>query len=181
MRHVTYGYVLPSDRVELRVMFIRDAAPADFPTILALNHENVHFLSLMDAARLRHLDSQSAYHRVLVSNDIVVGFLLAMREAADYDSVNFQWFARAYPEFLYIDRIALARAAQGQGLARTLYEDLFAFARKTGVARVTCEFDVEPPNPRSERFHRSFGFTQVGTQRVASGQKSVSLQVVEIR
>jgi uncharacterized protein len=162
-------------------MFIRNASSTDFPAILALNLENVHFLSPMDAARLAHLHAQAAYHRVLLVDDVVVGFLLALREGADYDSVNYQWFARAYSEFLYVDRIALASTTQGKGLAKMLYDDLFAFAQKSGVARVTCEFDVDPPNPRSERFHRSFGFAEVGTQRVASGKKSVSLQVVDLR
>jgi uncharacterized protein len=162
-------------------MFIRNASPADFPTILALNLENVLVLSPMDAARLAHLHGQAAYHRVLVADDVVVGFLLALREGADYDSVNYQWFARAYPEFLYVDRIALASTSQGKGLAKALYDDLFASAQKSGVARVTCEFDVDPPNPRSERFHRGYGFAEVGTQRVASGKKSVSLQAVDLR
>ncbi len=160
-------------------MLIRNATPADFPAILALNLENVHFLSPMDAARLAHLHANSAYHRVLVESNAVIGFLLALREGAQYDSVNYQWFARQYDEFLYIDRIALAHAAQGQGSARALYDDLFSFARISGVGRVACEFDVAPPNPKSERFHRSFAFKEVGTQRVAGGTKSVSLQTLD--
>ena len=56
---------------------------------------------------------------------------------------------------------------------------MFGHARSSGRARVTCEFDVDPPNPASEAFHRSFGFREVGRQRVAGGSKLVSLQVAE--
>jgi len=44
------------------------------------------------------------------------------------------------------------------------------------VPVVTCEYDVDPPNPGSERFHTRFGFREVGRQVVAGGKKSVSLQ-----
>jgi predicted GNAT superfamily acetyltransferase len=46
---------------------------------------------------------------------------------------------------------------------------------------VTCEYDIEPPNPASERFHRGFGFTEVGRQSVAGGKKQVSLQAAPVR
>ena len=91
-------------------MLIRDATPADHAAILALNLESEHLLSPMDAARLRHLDAQAAYHRVLLDDDTVVAFLLAFREGADYDSPNYRWFADGYPRFLYVDRVAVAAA-----------------------------------------------------------------------
>ena len=155
---------------------IRAAAPADFPAILALNAESVHFLSPLDAPRLQHLHAQAAYHRVVEIDGVVAAFLLALREGADYASPNYRWFAQRYREFLYIDRIVVSTMQQGQGLGALLYEDLFAFARTSGVTRVTCEFDLEPPNPASARFHARFGFREVGTQRLAGGRKQVSLQ-----
>ena len=155
---------------------IRAAAPADFPAILALNAESVHFLSPLDAPRLQHLHAQAAYHRVVEIDGVVAAFLLALREGADYESPNYRWFAQRYREFLYIDRIVVSTMQQGQGLGALLYEDLFAFARTSGVTRVTCEFDLEPPNPASARFHARFGFREVGTQRLAGGRKQVSLQ-----
>jgi hypothetical protein len=57
-----------------------------------------------------------------------------------------------------------------------LYEDLFARARERGLKRITCEFDTDPPNDASRRFHQRFGFHEVGSQRVAGGKKTVSLQ-----
>jgi uncharacterized protein len=159
-------------------MQIRDAAPADFPALLSLNEESVHFLSPLDAPRLALLHSHAAYHRVVDLDGMVAGFLLAFREQAPYDSPNFLWFAARYRSFLYIDRVVVSSARQGLGIGRRLYDDLFAFARATGAPCITCEFDVDPPNPQSQRFHERFGFSEVGSQQVGPSQKRVSLQRV---
>ncbi len=158
---------------------IRNATPADFPAILQLNLELEHLLSPMDRKLLEHLHAQAAYHRVLCIDGQVVAFVLAFREGAEYDSLNYQWFSARYPSFLYIDRIAVSSAFQGRGLGRELYRDLFQFARETGVPRVTCEYYTEPLNEASSRFHAAFGFREVGTQWIAHYGKRVSLQVAE--
>lgn len=156
---------------------IRDATPADHAAILALNLESEALLSLLDTPRLLHLDAQAAYHRVLCEDDAVIGFLLALREGADYPSPNYQWFAQRYDRFVYVDRVAVAASHQGRKLGQRLYEDLFAFARAQAVRMVACEFYVEPLNVASQRFHACFGFREVGTQWVAERTRKVSLQV----
>ena len=161
-------------------MSIRDATSDDFPAILQLNAASVHFLSPLDAARLRHLHAQAAYHRVVDTQGAVSAFLLAFREGADYDSPNYLWFGGHFPAFLYIDRVVVAGAARGRGLGIQLYEDLFAFALAQDVTRVACEFDLQPPNPVSAKFHARHGFREVGTQRLGAGSKQVSLQLREL-
>ena len=155
---------------------IRDATESDFDQILRLNLESEHFLSPLDRARLQQLHRQAAYHRVVCIDGAVAAFLLALREGAVYDSPNYQWFADRYPSFLYIDRVVVDARHQGRQLGSTLYRDLFDFARTAGVASVTCEFDVVPPNPASSAFHARLGFREVGAQWVAHGRKKVSLQ-----
>lgn len=159
---------------------IRVATLDDFPAILALNKEFEHFLSPMDARRLDHLDSQSAYHRVIRQDGQVLGFLLAFREGADYDSPNYRWFADRYKRFVYVDRVVVTSKVQAKGLGTALYKDLFAYARENGIPLVTCEFDQEPPNPSSERFHAAMGFREVGTQVIRDGKKTVTLQLAEL-
>ena len=159
---------------------IRDAGASDFEAIVRLNRESEKFLSPMDSARLRRLHAQCAYCRVVEEQAGVTAFLLAFREGADYDSENYRWFADRYPSFLYIDRVVVDASRQGAGLGAKLYEDLFAFGRAQGAPSITCEFDVEPPNEVSRRFHERFGFREVGTQRVTSGNKRVSLQAVSL-
>jgi uncharacterized protein len=159
-------------------MKLREAVPADFARILALNEESVHYLSPLTLTRLMGLHDQSAFHRVIETDSGVEAFLLALREGATYESQNYLWFKRQFPQFLYIDRVVVSKSAQGKGFGRLLYEDLFSFAAETGIRPITCEFDVEPPNEPSRRFHQAFGFAEVGSQLVGTAGKRVSLQAV---
>ena len=157
-------------------MLLRDATPRDFPQILEMNQESVHFLSPLSLERLEQLHNEAAYHRVLETDRRIAGFLLGFREGCAYNSPNYRWFAAHYAKFLYIDRIVIAAGHQGRGVGQSFYTDLFAFARQADAGVVTCEFDIDPPNELSRRFHQRYGFREVGSQSVASGKKRVSLQ-----
>jgi len=160
-------------------MQILPATADRFAAILDLNEEFVRVLAPLSRERLELLDSLASYHRAAVDEDEVAGFVLAFGSDAHHDSVNFRWFAARYARFLYVDRVVVSSQRQGTGVGRLLYQDLFAFARREGYERVTCEIDAEPPNPRSERFHEGFGFREVGSQQVqyAGGRpKRVSLR-----
>ncbi len=162
-------------------MPIRNATPEDFAEILALNEASVQFLSPLSLERLTTLHSQSAYHRVIATRDRVQAFLLALREGATYDSVNYQWFSSHFTQFLYIDRIVVSTSAHGKGYGKRLYEDLIAYAQQTQIGPITCEFDIEPLNIASQRLHQSFGFTQVGSQYLGAAGKRVSMQALSKR
>ncbi len=158
---------------------IRDAVPADFPEILALNEEWEHFLSPASAARLEFLHAEAEYHRVVprtAEDPGIDAFLLAFRENSRYDSPNYRWFVERYPAFLYVDRVVVSGRAQGRGLGSRLYDDLFAFAASTGVPRVVCEYDVEPMNEGSRRFHARYGFREVGRSTYSDPPKVVAMQ-----
>lgn len=159
---------------------IRDALERDFPALLALNEESVAVLSPLDLDGLRRLHAQAARHRVVEIDGEIAAFLLVLREGADYASPNYRWFAANYDRFLYVDRVVVSLAQQGRGLGRQLYDDLFDWARREGVERIALEFDVEPPNEASRRFHAGYGFREVGSQRVANGKKRVSLQIAAL-
>lgn len=126
------------------------------------------------------LDGQAALHRVVEDEGFVTAFLLALREGAAYDSVNYRWFAERYPRFLYVDRVVVSKQRKSRGAGALLYRELFSFAVDQGLPLVACEVDLEPPNPDSLRFHARFGFTEVGQQLVAGGAKRVSLQTVAV-
>ncbi len=153
---------------------IRNARVDDFPSIAALNAESEQYLSPMVEARLERLHGWAAYHRVIELDGSVAAFLLAFREGAGYDSPNYRWFSERYPSFVYIDRVVVAPAHRGNGLATSFYLDVFAFARKNDVATVTCEFDIDPPNEVSRRFHERLGFQEVGVS--SYNNKRVSMQ-----
>lgn len=159
---------------------IRDANEGDYAAIVALNMAEVRHTSPMDEDRLRQLASLSAYSRVATLEGRVVAFLLAMRAGADYRNDNFAWFTAQHPDFLYVDRIVVDAAAQGHRLGARLYADLFAFAGEHGVPRITCEFNVVPPNEPSRLFHARHGFVEAGRQWLDEGRKQVSMQVAEL-
>ena len=161
-------------------MHLRDYRPDDADAVLALNAASVAVLSPLDPVLLRALAAQSAYHRVAERDGGRVGFLLALREGSAYASPNYRWFAARYPRFLYIDRVVVDAGERGGGVGAALYSDLFAFARAAGIDTVACEFDLDPPNEASARFHARFGFSEAGRQRLPGG-KQVSLQVATLR
>jgi predicted GNAT superfamily acetyltransferase len=100
-------------------------------------------------------------------------FILAFDQDADYDGENFLWFKSRYDKFVYVDRIVVAAAARGRGLARILYQGLFAAASAAGHTMIVCEVNADPPNPESDAFHAAFGFREVGTAPLRSGEKTV--------
>ncbi|MET0280233.1 MAG: GNAT family N-acetyltransferase [Steroidobacteraceae bacterium] len=135
----------------------------------------MRFLSPLTPARLVELDEATELSLVVEHEGVVAAFLLAFREGAAYDSVNYRWFGQRYASFLYIDRVVISAALQGQGVGSALYRHVVAHATAAQVPWVTCEIDIEPPNPVSVRFHQRLGFREVGRQTVPGG-KQVSLQ-----
>ncbi len=158
---------------------LRDATVDDYPALLQLNQAFVKVLSPLDRERLSRLHSQAALFRVVENAGRMDGFLLALGEGASYPSLNYRWFAQRYRRFLYIDRIVIAASAQAGGLGTALYREAFAWARQRCVPALTCEFDIEPPNRASERFHMALGFAEVGRQ-VLDGGKVVSLRALDV-
>lgn len=164
-----------------RAFVIRPAGEEDLPEILRLNAINVAVLAPLDRERLIRLGGMTELFQVVEADGKTAAFLIALREGQDYESVNYQWFAAHYDRFLYVDRIVVAEEFRKSGVGRMLYDGVLAHARKIGAPVVTAEIDVEPENTASLRFHGSFGFCEVGRQRVADGKKAVSLQVVEVK
>ena len=88
--------------------------------------------------------------------------LIALEHNAAYVNPNFMWFQASRESFVYIDRIVVSISARDKGIARVLYEDLLAAAKRAGHSRVVCEVNIKPPNPVSEAFHVGMGFEEVG-------------------
>lgn len=158
---------------------LRAATAADFSAIVRLNVAEVQHTSAMDEARLAELHAMAAYHKVALVDGEVAAFLLALREDAPYRNDNHGWFVARYPRFLYVDRIVVGPNGAGLGLGSQLYRNLFEAARAEAVPMICCEYNIEPPNEPSRRFHDKFGFHEVGSQWLDGGKKRVSLQIAE--
>lgn len=142
---------------------------ADTGAVLALNEEHVEALSPLDAEGLAALRSIAAAAEVVHVDGKVAAFVLLMGPDAPYDSANFGWFRQRYGgDFLYLDRIAVARSYRRRGMGALVYDA--AERRATPYRRLVCEVNAEPPNHDSLAFHRARGFAEVGRRRQDTGK-----------
>lgn len=154
---------------------IADITPAHYADILTINRDNVEMLSPLDEQGLQDLLEMAALARAVLINGRAAAFMIALREAEAYQSVNYRWFCERLPRFLYIDRIAVAHDDRGQGLASRLYAEAEAWARSNGINVLAAEINVEPENRPSLLFHQRRGFAEVGRQTIDNGKKTVSM------
>lgn len=158
---------------------LRTVTESDFQAILKLNEAEMQQTSPMDLERLQSLVHWSAYCKVVTVDRQVAAFLIALRDGALYENENYTWFASRILHFLYIDRVVVNSQFSGRRIGSMMYNDLFHFAHTQGVGTITCEYNIDPPNPASRAFHDKFGFKELGTQWVAGGVKRVTLQAAE--
>lgn len=151
---------------------------ADEAAVLVLNNENAAELSWLEPEELSALVSTS-FSASRIGD--LEAFLLTFDQTAAYDSPNFLWFRERYPRFVYVDRIVVAAGARGRGHARRLYEDLFARAAAAGHDIVTCEVNLNPPNPTSDAFHAALGFREVGEAVIHGGTKAVRYYAKQLK
>lgn len=154
----------------MEMFAIERIAAAVEPAVLALNNSHGAEVGTISAARLRDLLGKAFCARCINRGD---AFLIAFDETADYDSLNFLWFRERFVRFVYIDRIVVAPQSRGRGLARSLYRDLYAFARAAGHDMIACEVNIEPPNPVSDAFHAREGFEEIGRMLNPQSRKTV--------
>jgi len=144
----------------------QDCLPA-----LALNNANAKETSALSEGGLASLIGMAFYARGMDCGGTAL--LIAFDQGTPYENENFAWFKALGRPFVYIDRVIVAEAARGLGIARLLYEDLFGAAMRAGHSRVVCEVNIEPPNPGSEAFHAAMGFSGVGEATIHNGAKRV--------
>ena len=149
-----------------------DLGGLDASITLQLNNAHAKETSELNLVSLTKLLGIACYARGIDQGK--TAFLIALDHTAPYQNPNFAWFKEAYQSFVYIDRVVVAESARGQGIARLLYEALFAASHSAGVLRIVCEVNSEPPNPASDAFHLAMGFEKVGQAVLYNGAKTVN-------
>ena len=151
----------------------------DLPRIVDLNQDALPAVSGIALDDMIHFLEIVDYFRVIKINSNIIGFLIALAPGKEYQSPNYKWFEKQYSQFMYVDRIVIDPAFQGQGLGRVFYDDLKIFCQRN-MPIITCEVNLKPKNDESLLFHKKYGFEQVGTQETGGGKKKVSLMVYKI-
>ena len=155
-------------------MKFSDVTATDLTEVLELNEASVPHVSSVSAADMRWFAEHAHYFRVVRNRGALAGFLIGLRPGLTYQSLNYRWFCDHYPDFGYVDRVAVARNARRLGVGSRLYED-FAATLRGEVEVMTCEVNLRPANESSMRYHEHLGFMQVGSQETEGGSKEVAL------
>ncbi|KCZ92402.1 GNAT family N-acetyltransferase [Hyphomonas johnsonii] len=154
-------------------MIIRPYQLSDLPALHVINQAGVPGVG---DETVEGLGKWLGLSHALVATDDAdqpLGFITLLPPGTlDYTSANLRWLEAWGDDFIYVDRIAIAETARGQGIGDALYRAAFdAYAGKTPF--ITCEVNLRPPNPGSLRFHARLGFTEIGRRSYADDTKEV--------
>lgn len=161
-------------------MKLRPISDSDIPAIVQLNDAAAPAVPITSAEEMRALLAVSGFTFAVVQDGSgmdapPLAFLIGMLPGADYASENYRYFEARGTDSLYVDRIVVGEASRGGGIGRKLYDAVFELAREQGRHEVTCEVNLEPPNPGSLAFHDRLGFRRVGEQSTKGGAYVVAL------
>ena len=164
----------------MRDLTLRRVVASDLPALAELNDAAVPAVNALGLEGLTAHVPVCDLALVAEIDGVAAGFVLALAPGAEYASENYRWFSTHVPGSLYVDRIVVAPDAHGRGLGRSLYAAVDDRARELGLGVVTCEVNLEPPNPQSLAFHERLGFQRVGEQATKGGSVVVALLSREV-
>lgn len=152
---------------------IRPYTRQDLPFLHAINQKAVPAVSTELLSTLAKWISLSECFVAAAEDGPPLGFLtLVPPGTLDYPSLNLRWFEARGGNLNYVDRIAIAPEARGQGIGEKLYAAAFDVCRGRYDA-IGCEINRLPSNPGSLAFHKRLGFEEVGSRAFVPGEKEV--------
>jgi predicted GNAT superfamily acetyltransferase len=147
----------------------------DIPRLVELNDAASPAVPITSESEMAGLLDAAGFTLAARDGETLIGFVIGMRARADYASENYRFFNARGSDFLYVDRIVIDGARRGAGTGRALYTAVFELARDEGLGEVTCEVNLDPPNPGSLAFHARLGFERIGEQETKGGSVTVAL------
>ena len=162
---------LPMERIQSPAIpsnsAVSDMQPSDFAEVLSLNNLNIAAVGELTKPKLKFLFNNCETALVAHDDDQLIAFAFAFREGSTYNSPNYAYFVERHAQFLYVDRIVVAKECQGQGVGSKIYKRLLK-------GPLVC-LEVNAANPRSREFHINKGFAIV--ERVKREGYSVDFMV----
>ncbi|MGN8224809.1 GNAT family N-acetyltransferase [Gracilimonas sp. BCB1] len=155
-------------------MNIRHAKKEDLPAVLVMNEASVPHVTSEELSEMEYYLNKANPFLIVEEKEELAGFMIVLQKGLDYESLNYKFFCTNYDNFDYVDRIVISEKFRGRNLGTALYQYL---ADNSGQKYITCEVNLEPPNPNSLGFHKALGFSKVAEQVTEGGEKRVALMV----
>jgi predicted GNAT superfamily acetyltransferase len=155
---------------------IREYRTSDLSSIWQINQENVPAVGESTEAELGEIARMSQTALVIDVDGDVGGFCFVLPPATDYDSPNYRYFCDRFPDFIYLDRVAITAKHRGRGFGAELYREV---EHRSSAPLFALEVNVIPPNEGSLRFHHREGFVEIDRLETRPG-KVVSLMIKRI-
>lgn len=133
---------------------LRPIRQHDFDTIIELNQNALEGVGALDHEGLALLVKQADQALVCEDDGDVAGFVITLPPGSVYDSSRYDWFEERLEEYVYLDRVVVAREHRRKGVASRLYDAV--------EAEVPVALEVYDTNEPSLEFHRLRGYRQVG-------------------
>ena len=112
---------------------LRDATASDFEAIITLNDAEVQQTSPLNLEPPQSLVQTAAYCSVAAVDGRIAAFLIALRDDAACEDLNYTWFSSRFHRFLFVDRIVDDEQFTGRRIGSKLHDDVFACARRNGM------------------------------------------------
>lgn len=135
-------------------MTLRDMHHDDLDTVVEINQTALEGVGSLDHESLSMLVKQADQALVLDDDGDIAGFVITLPTGATYDSSRYRWFEERLDEYVYLDRIVVARSHRRLGVASRLYDEV------EGDLPVALE--VYDTNDASLAFHHRRGFEEIG-------------------
>lgn len=158
-------------------MFIRPAILKDLEQIHSINESVLPHVNSIPISDFKEFIEISSFFSIVEIEGEIAGFMIVLDPHQNYDSENYSYFKETFTSFDYVDRIVISEEYRGKGLGTKLYQYLFDNSKEE---RVTCEVNIQPPNPKSILFHQMLGFEEVNQHYSEGGKKFVTLMARNI-
>ena len=146
----------------------------DVPMMWEINEQGLPGTGQVTQAEMANLLELSEVSLGAYQDGTLIGFVLCLLPKTEYGSLNYAWFNQRYDQFIYVDRIAVAKDSRNSGIGTLLYQQVFDYASQHGIP-VTAEVSLKPSNEGSDRFHLRHGFVTVG--ELDHGAKAVTMYI----